>query len=91
MTANRDRVIAHAFQELARACEVVAAALLLGSYDGAARDVPVEASPAVKPEPKVRAPKQKPLVLSGEPELPEGLSKTGRKTFSRLFEPTEQS
>lgn len=85
MVTNRDRVIAHAFQELGRACEVLAAALLLGSYDAEARTAPVEASPAVKPEPKARAPKQKPLnLLANDDAAPEGLTKTQRKILVAL-------
>jgi len=84
MTSNRDRVIAHAFEELARACQVVAAALLLRENTGEARAAPAEASPRVKPEAKTRAPKQKALSLLANVEAPEGLSKTQRKILVAL-------
>lgn len=76
MTAERNEVLAHAFEELGRACQVVAAALHLPGGD---QQPTKKASSAQAHEP--RAPKQKPLALSQEPVA---LGKTDRRVLLAL-------
>jgi len=85
MSTEHEEVLAHAFDELGRACQVVAAALrLTGDKKNLLRDDSGIEFPApfAKPMPKAR--KQKPLAVVDAEAQSEGLTKTQRKILVAL-------
>lgn len=87
MTDRQNQALAEAFADLGQACARIAAALLdlerteTSAEKQASSPAVSEGAPTPVPSPKRD---QKPLVITGADDEPEGLSKTGRKILVAL-------